>query len=160
MDMMREYLLSVTAAAMLCGILRQLMGEKGTTAALIRLLSGIFLSVTVISPLMQLNLGELPFDPEAFLSDAREAAEDGADYARSAMARHIKEKTEAYILDKAASLDAQITVEICVEGDPPVPVACTLRGRSSAYAKRQLSNLLRQELGIREEDQHWISESN
>jgi hypothetical protein len=160
MDRIREYLLSVTAAALLCGILRQLAGEKGSTAALIRLLCGIFLSLTVVSPLAKLRLGELPFDPREVLADARESAEEGADYARSAMARHIKEQTEAYILDKAAAYDAEITVEVAVEGDPPVPVACTLRGRASVYAKRQLSAILQQELGIREEDQYWISESS
>lgn len=156
----REYLFSVTAGALLCGILKALVGDKGTQAGLLRLLCGIFLALTVIRPLGELDLQDVTVYPEAVLEDAKAAAEEGTDYAQRAMARHIKEKSEAYILDKATRLGARITPEVTVAGEGPVPVSCTLRGTCTAYVREQLSRILEADLGIRREDQHWISENN
>ena len=160
MEHIREYLLSVTAAALVCGMIRSLAGEKGSIGGLVRLLCGIFLSLTVIRPLADIRLQEFSFFADEILDDARSAAEEGTDYAYSAMARHIKESCEAYILDKALLYDAHITAEVEIGGETPVPVGCTIRGELSPYARQQLSRMLEDEIGIGEEDQHWISESS
>ena len=50
------YLLQVTAAAVICGIFKSLLGKKGGTAGLVRLLCAVFMTVTVLSPLTKLDV--------------------------------------------------------------------------------------------------------
>ena len=157
MEHIREYLLSVTAAALVCGIVRSLTAGKGSIAGIIRLICGIFLSLTVIMPVMDIDLRRMDFPAAGIMQEAGEAVSEGEDYAKRAMARLIKEQSEAYILDKARSYGLDISVEITVGNeDTPVPVASRIKGRISPYAKGQLAKILEYDLGIPEEDQKWI----
>lgn len=156
MESIREYLISVTAAALLCGIVKSLAGEKGNIGGLMSLICGIFLAVTVIRPLKEIRLADLAPLSSDFLTEARAVSDEGADYARQAMARHITEECEAYILDKAQTLGADIRVEIQVSREgSPIPVSSVISGRLSPYAKNQLKRILETDLGIPEEDQQW-----
>ncbi|MFR3325850.1 MAG: hypothetical protein ACLTR8_15535 [Oscillospiraceae bacterium] len=51
----------------------------------------------------------------------------GENLARDSMADIIKEETEAYILDKAADLHANLRVEVAV-GEDNLPAAVTISG--------------------------------
>lgn len=156
MDGIREYLISVTAAAVLCGILKSLMGEKGNSAALVRLICGIFLALTVIRPLKELNLTDISLLPSGLMAEARATSGEGVDYTRQTKADLIKQQCEAYILDKAQTLGANIQVEIRIsDGSEPIPVASMITGNLSPYARNQLSNALEKDLGIAQEDQKW-----
>ena len=156
MEHIREYLLSVTAAAIFCGILKSVTGEKGSCAGIMRLLCGVFLAMTVIRPLADIQLEEFDIFTDKIQSEGKTAVEEGQDYGKQALARRIKEESEAYILDKAKNLPGLISAEITVSGDPPVPAGCTIRGDLSAYAKAQISRILEEDLGIPKEDQRWI----
>lgn len=156
MEGIREYLISVIAAALLCGILKSLVGEKGSISGLLRLICGIFLALTVIRPLKDFSLTDFSPLSSDLMNEARSASDEGVDYARQAIARHISEACEAYILDKAQTLGAHIRVEIQVSGDStPVPVSCEISGELSPYARNQLKQILEKDLGIPEEDQKW-----
>ena len=157
MEHIREYLLSVTAAAIFCGLLKSLSAKQGSTGGILRLICGIFLTLTVIRPLADIHPEDLDLFSHQIRQDAHAAVEAGEDYGKTAMARIIKEETEAYILDKALAFDADITVEVTVSGDPPVPTGCFIRGKLSPYARRQLKHILEQDLGIGEEAIQWIS---
>ena len=160
MIQIREYLISVTAAAVFCGILKSIAGEKGSMAGLLRLLCGVFLALTVIRPMADIRLEEWEFFTDQLQAEADRAVAEGEDYGKQALARRIKEEAETYILDKAQAFSGSITAEIYVNGDPPVPVACTIRGEYSSYVKQELSTILETDLGIAKEDQRWIYESS
>ena len=156
MEGIREYLISVTAATLFCGILRSLAGEKGSSAGLLRLICGIFLALTVIKPLKELDLKDISILPTNLLTEAQSVSAEGIDDTREATSRLIKERCEAYILDKARELNANIYVDIGLsrEGEP-IPVSSAITGNLSPYAKNQLSRILKTDLGIPEEDQRW-----
>ena len=59
-----------------------------------------------------------------YMDDAEDAAAMGENLARDSMADIIKEETEAYILDKAADLHANLRVEVTV-GEDNLPAAVT-----------------------------------
>ena len=156
MEHIREYLLSVTAAALLCGIIQSLIGGKGSTASILRLVCGIFLSFTVIHPIADIQINEIAVFPSHIMTDAQYAVEEGEDYAKRAMARHIKEEAEAYILDKAQAMGAELSVDVGVSEDEiPVPFQVTITGQISPYTKGQLMKILEKDLGIPEENQQW-----
>ncbi len=156
MASIRQYLLSVIAAAIICSIIRSFLGGKGGTAALIRFLSGAFLIVAVIAPISQIEVHDRMANSNILMQKSDQFVQEGKDAARSEMEALIKAKTETYILEKAADLNMDIAVNVELSGDEvPVPTAVRLTGAVSPYAKKILSTYLSTELAIVEEKQIW-----
>lgn len=149
-------MLAVVAAAVICGIVRRLLGEKGTQGALAKMLTGIFLALTVVSPLAKIKLGGLADVIADHQAAGLSAAAQGEEMTRQALSQSIKSSTEAYILDKAAALGVELTVEVELnDEDVPSPCGVRLTGQMSPYAKRKLSGILTEDLGIEKEQQTW-----
>ena len=158
MEGIREYLLSVTGAALLCSIVISLSPPKGSQSGLIKLICGLFLCFTVLSPLLDIQISDLPDYAHDFLEDGQSAAREGADEASEALRRIITDETESYIMDKAAQYSAEVTPRVTLsDTDPPVPIRCTLSGNVSPYVRQQLKKILETDLGIPEENQTWIN---
>lgn len=156
MESLRTYLIGLVAAAILTGIVTQLMGDKGTQGAMIKLISGLFLVFTVIAPIANIDLSGLRDFSADFSEAGEEAALIGEDITRESLAAVIKQRSEAYILDKAAGLDVELEVDVTVSDDKmPVPSAVLLRGKVSPYAKARLQSIIVQNLGIDKEKQIW-----
>ena len=156
MEAVRQYLLSVTAAAIVCSIINRVIGKTGTYAAIVKLITGLFLVFTVISPFAKLQIADLPAYMDSLTVDADLVVKDGQQTARDAVREIIKAEAEAYILDKAAALDLTVEAEVIVsDTDIPQPCAVTLRGSASPYAKQRLQQLIANDLGIPEEKQTW-----
>lgn len=154
MDAIRDYLLSVTAAALICGAVSSLVGKKGSLSTLLKLLCGIFLAATVIKPAVDLRIEDLSHISNLLPMDAEQAVANGKEMAAKEMNRIIKEKAEAYILDKAMSLGAE--VEVTIELENSVPAGITVKGDVSPFVKSKLSACITQDLGIVQEEQIWI----
>lgn len=151
MEFIREYLLSITAAALLCSVIRCMTGDKG----LVPFLCGIFLILTVVRPLTDVSIVEQPWKRWNITEQADAAVAEGEDYAHAAMARHIKSQCEAYILDKAKAFGCDITATFTLNEDQ-TPAGCTIQGKLSRYEREQLSEILEIDLGIPREEQRWI----
>ena len=153
----REYLLSVTSGAILCGILSSLTGENRTLSGLYKLISGIFLSLLVIAPLTQVNIRDFTHIADDLIMEGEYFTEEGQEHYDYALRQIITEETRAYIMDKARSYGAEIQVKITLSrDDPPVPEGCTIQGQISPYVKQQLKKILITDLGIPEENHLWI----
>ena len=152
----RAYFLSVSSAAIICGILKGLLNHGGTPAQLVKLLSGILLSLVALRPLAQMDIdffSKMQFD---YSLEAGHAAIEGENISAEAISELIKSNTEAYILDKAKEMGLLLQVEVYVSGEGiPVPQKVFLYGSVSPYARAQLSSLLTEQLGIAEEDLIW-----
>lgn len=157
MDQIRQYLLCVCAAAILCGIANGIIEKKGSYSSVLKLITGLILALTVISPLVKIQWADVTQYVEGMTSDADDAVADGEAMAYEAEAAIIKSQTEAYILDKAASMGLNIEVEVTLSSsDPPLPCAVSVKGSVSPYSKALLSQYISEELGISEENQQWI----
>ena len=154
MEALRQYVISVVAAAMLCGIVVRLF-PNGSGKQVGKLICGLFLVYTVLSPISRVDFSKLPDFSLRYMDDAEDAAAMGENLARDSMADIIKEETEAYILDKAADLHANLHVEVTV-GEDSLPTAVTLSGEASPYARRQIQAIIANDLGIAKENQKWI----
>ena len=76
--------------------------------------------------------------------------------AYQAMTELIKEKSQAYILDKAAELDASITADVTIsEEELPKPLSVVISGQVSPYNRKRLESILETDLGIAKENQVW-----
>lgn len=157
MNGIREYLLTVTAAAIVCSIAKHLAGDKSTAGKITKVVSGIFLTITVISPIKEFQLSKMDGLLDDYRIMAYETAQSGADMANTAMGDIIKEKTEAYILEEAKKMDVDISVEVKLsESEPPIPDQVIITGIVSPYKKNVLSQYISDNLGISREKQKWI----
>ncbi len=156
MDGIWEYLLSVTGAALICGVAGKLV-SGGAAAAVVKMVTGLLMLMAVVGPWTNIR-----FEGNGFLEEYQLAADvsvsDGMKICNRALRERISQQVSAYILDKAKSLDATLTVEVELTDDElPVPCAVTLRGSISPYAKALLSDCIAQDLGVKKEAQIWIS---
>lgn len=156
MEEIRQYLLSIIAAAIICAVVIRIAGQKNMVCAMIKLFAGLFMSLTVISPLLKLQIGNfsdylstLELDADCYISEAEESAA----FERSGI---ITNAIESYILDKATSLGVTIQVEVELsDTDKQTPNKVVLVGDISPYNKLKLQQIIKDDLGIPEENQFW-----
>ena len=153
----RQYIIAVTAAAIIGSIGVSVCDKKNASSAVVKLIVGIMMTLTMLKPLIEIEIGNLAdylSSVEVYASDSLEAGSMWADSATSVI---IKERTESYILDKAASIGSQISIDITLsEHYPFTPSSATITGAVSPYAKSQLSEILVNDIGILKENQIWI----
>lgn len=153
--MMREYALSVIATVLICTVLTDLL-PSGTAKGILNILSGIVLTIVILSPLRDLTF-TIPNNLEdLFQASANDAVSEGALATQAALEKIIQEEIQAYIQDKAVALRLDITAEVALRsGDPPVPDAVVIHGAVSPYGKMQLEKILTEQLGIPKENMEW-----
>lgn len=159
MDALRQYAVSVIAAAIVCGIVTGSF-QNGTVKEIVKLVCGLFLTFTVIHPVIGLDITSLSIYQPDYTLDASKAAAIGENFTREGIADIIKTETETYILDKAAELNADLTATVTVsQADTPVPVAVSISGEVTPYARQQLQGIIQSDLGIAKENQVWSGQN-
>lgn len=157
MEDIRQYLLTVVTASIISAIAIRIIGKTGAFASIVKLLAGIFIVITVISPWTKLKLNDL----SSYFSDlelqAADAAQLGESLAVDAKASIIRTQIEAYILDKASELEVNVEVEVVITGTlVPQPESVTIKGAVSPFEKQRLGQIIADDLGIPREKQLWI----
>ena len=156
MNSVGAYILRLTAAAVICGLISGIVGTKGALASIVKLMTGLFLCFSVISPFLKMNGTSFTGYLEDLQVNGDEIVADGKTAAMKELETIIKSKTEAYILDKAASYGAELAVEVSVDTtETPVPNAVRVSGQISPYGKKQLQQMIANDLGIALEAQVW-----
>ena len=153
MTAVRQYIISVTAAAMLCSILTAIVGGK-QIKPIWKLIVGIFLTLTAIRPLADIDLGAVPTLAEGYTLQAEEAVMTGKELMDSQKQTIIKSRLESYILDKAEGMGVTLTVDILLD-EHGLPVSAQLNGDVSPGAKSRLQSIIAVDLGIPKEAQIW-----
>lgn len=155
MQSIKEYLLSVIAAAIICAVVSQIAGKGSFLTAAIKLISGAFMLVVLISPMKRIQI-----KPANLFSDislqANEFTAAAAESTQESMASIIKEQVAAYILDKANQYGAALTVDVVLSAEEiPTPTGVKISGKVSPYTRRMLSGIIANDLGIPVEAQIW-----
>lgn len=154
MEALRQYVTVLTAAAILCAILSGLLGKKGLSAGIMRLLCGLVMMLCVFRFDWSGKWSDFLDVADTIRREGELAAASGELESRNAIAASIKAQTEAYILDKAAELGASVQAEVSVNADLR-PDGAVLTGNVSLYVKSRLSALLETQLGIAKEALVW-----
>ena len=153
MNLFVEYVLSLTAAAMISGILLSVLPE-GASRQVVRMACGIFLAVTALSPMTRFQLPDLDRMLQDQMNMAQAVAGRGEAMAETERLSLIKQGLEAYILDKAGALGIRITPEVALD-TRGIPTKIRITGPVSEPERRQLEALIEEHLGIPKEDQQW-----
>lgn len=149
------YVLSVISAAIIVAIITSFFDGKSGIFGIIKLVSGLFLTFVIISPLTKLDFTTVNDYLEEFTLEGVEAASVGENIAKEAEGEIITGRVQAYILDKAKSCGAQLDVEVVLDQNN-IPVLVKLGGNISPFAKAQVAAIITEDLGISKEQQIWI----
>ena len=152
-----RYLFSVTSASIIFSILKSLLDRKSGVAAVIHLTGGLFLALTVISPILDFDFNHFFGASPEYLDQANTISETGRTIVQEQLREIIKERSEAYILDKAMSYQTPVNVEVTLDhSENNIPAGVQLKGSVSPYVKGVMTIWLQKEMGIPEENQIWI----
>ena len=151
-----NYIISIVCAAAICGILTSFVSDKNGCGSIIRIISGVFLTVAAIAPLIHIKFTHTQFFFDDILQEAESITQEGTLLAKDEKNAFIKEYAEAYILDKANEMGVEITADVVVGSDEPMlPESVAIYGAVSPYNKKVLVTLIKNDLGIPEENQEW-----
>lgn len=148
-----EYVVSLTAAAMISGILVSLLPE-GNLRQVMRTACGVFLAVTALSPLGQAALPDLEGLVRDPLEAGQAAAAQGEAMADTERISLIKLGLEAYLLDKAAAMGVEVTARVRLDPQGN-PTGITVSGDVPDAQRRRLEAVIAEDLGIPKEAQQW-----
>ena len=156
MPVLREYLLSMTAAAILCVVSQHIIDNQSAAGKIIKTISGLFLALTVISPILEINFSDLDMDIQDIQNESQAIIADEVENSQSTLESIITEQTKAYILDEAKKIDLNVEIQLVLsDTNPPVPVEISISGEASPYKKKQLNNIISENLGINGEKIIW-----
>ena len=153
MEAVRVWLTSVVLVSVLLSAAQSLI-PPGTVRKAAGFTGGLILLLVLLRPVLGADLDRLALDFSDYQTAVEERQAELADTQTEAMASIIAEQTEAYILDKAGELGAEVTVRVETrtgEDGVPVPWSAELTGARS----RELAAYLETELGIPAERQVW-----
>lgn len=153
---MREYLLALTTAAILVSMLQSLL-PKGSVRRAALFAGGLVMILAVMSPLTEVKENTLS-QIIAHIHVEQEAMETGIRTEnREILSSIIKERTEAYIWDKAEEIGLSLQVDVKLdESEYPIPVGVVLIGKFSPEQRRLLTAVIETDLGIQEDSQEWV----
>lgn len=153
---MQAYLIRITAAAILASVLRKL-APKGISGRGTRLGAGLLVIFAALSPLGEANLYAAAEKITAYSYQAGFSEDTFQENTNDLMEELIKENAEAYILDKAQAMGAEVQAEVetVVQDGCPIPWRVRLGGTVSREQQAELTRILREDLGIPEERQMW-----
>ena len=156
MGAIKEYILSISIAAIVCSVIKRLVGDKSTNGKLIKMITGVFMTITVLAPILSFKMADLQNYLHDFEISSDAITDDAILMAQSQRDDIIIQQTEAYILGEAEKMHADIQAKVFLsDSSPPYPIKIEIRGTISPSSKSKLSNIIVTSLNIAEENIEW-----
>ena len=156
MNTMKTYLLTVVAASFLYSLIANFL-TNGKCKKILSFIGTLLMTVTVLSPLAKLDATKMS-KAIAELQLETEEWKTGVDIQnRELIGVLIKQKSEAYVLDKAEAMEVALSLEITLQDDGgyPYPYRISIDGTWTEEEKHKLSIMISEDLGIPAERQEW-----
>lgn len=152
------YLIAATAACMLA-VMADALVKSPPVRRVARLVGGLLILLTVLSPLVRLEARDLTEFVEGFAQDANLDAEAVQTDYREQWAERVRELLEQNIEQQAASMGLTLRAEVVVRiGECPEPESVTLHGAAAPEEQMALQVYLVQTLGFAKERVIWEAE--
>ena len=157
MGALREWLLSVTAAAILCALAQGLI-PPGPVRRVGRMTAGLVMAAALLAPLVSLR----GIEPQQWLESwqPQEEVQELEEQRDGTMKTIIETECGAYIVDKAARLGAKCEAQVvCTQEGEGVflPWQVTITGEMSPGQREQLTKQIQEELGVPPERQQYAT---
>ena len=158
LELIRQWLLGITAAAMLVALAEALCPD-GNIRGILRLTGGLVLLTAVLTPLLRLDTEALGRALTEYRLELDGAAARLEEENETLMRDIIEEQAAAYIQDKAAGLGITCLAAVEAEGggDWPVPTAVTVTGALTAEQRETLTRTIEADFAVPAERQTYES---
>lgn len=154
MEAWKGYILDILVASITASIFLQILPDS-SKKELLHLLCGILLTVVILMPLSDIRLNDI-LDLTQYMPESSDyLLEHGTETAEEAKRQYITDRCEAYILDKAKALGAEILPFVQVD-ETFLPVYAEIQGELEPQVQKKLEQMLMLDLGITKENQRWI----
>ena len=161
MELMRNWILSITCGAMLNAILQMLMPEGGAKKVG-GLVGGLLLLVATVQPLMVSDTEVLFSSLTEEWTPSVNGVEHGLSGENELLKSVIEDRTEAYILDKAKELGITCTVHVTCRYEEKsglfYPDEVTVYGLMKTEDQNRLTHIIEREVAIDVRRQTYTSE--
>lgn len=158
-EFLRRWLLGLTGAAIVCGAAK-LLTPRSRVKKVVELLCGVVMTVALLSPLGKPELGDYSLNLSRYRAGAEALTREGTALRESLDRDSIEQAMEAYILDKARTLGAELSAaELTLRWSTAgcwVPERAVLDGPYDAV----LADILEAELGIPRSAQTWRNDED
>ena len=154
MNGIRDYLLSVCCAALLCSVVGILTDGKSAASKLIKLLSGVFLATVMLKPVISIRMSDWKHFESDILEKSKNVVAEGERVALEALEENAAQSAKEIVQQEAEKLGCILDVTVYWEGESPKEIM--LKGAASPYAKNALSQWLTENMGLSREAQIWI----
>lgn len=155
-EQLKEYIFSIICVCLLCGMAAILIGKDEPAGKVFKLLSALFITLTVLSPWINVRLSDFQTYLDSVDDGADSAVSAGIEYANQQKTEIIKRNAQAYVLEKAKNLGAEIRIDIQVDMETGRDLSrIEIEGNVSPYVRSILSETISLDLGIPEEAQRW-----
>ncbi len=154
---LRSYLLSVVSACLLLTLIGIVLPDN-RFRKLASVAGSLLVVMTVVSPVLSLNPDQIAQTVSDFLVETETARTQVKVSDRDLLSDIIKQRCEAYILDKASDMGLELQVEVVLSetGEYPYPTAVKIEGSMTPEEHRILSRYISEELGLPREQQEWL----
>jgi len=157
-----SWIRGIFCAALLCAAALALC-PKGRVKTVLSAVCGAIMLCAVIMPISDFDYTLYSQSLAEYRKSAAEFSEEGEEYAQGLNRTYIQEKCAAYIVDKAASLGADISASVLAEWSEAgyfYPVSAVLEGELNDIQRARLSAYIESELGISADMQEWTGAEN
>ena len=156
MDSIKQYVITITAAAILCMLVNAIFPAKNAYGGILKLFCGVVFTIILVSPVNNFCFADYNWFWESIFTEANIATEEGVAAFNGLLSDSIKDKTTAYILDKANEYDMDLNIQVELENSsPPVPENIIISGNSTPHQREQFRLELSNELGLPKERILW-----
>ena len=143
------YLMRLICSAIVCALIGAI---DGNSQGIRRLIAGLFMTLTVLTPMGDLELPSL--DPDGFRAEAQSAVRDGTAQAKEMREGIISEAYAAYIWSKADEMGLELEIQLELNEEELLQ-SVVLTGLASPLERQRLTNAIVQDLGVGKEDVTW-----
>ena len=158
LDIIRQWLLGITCAALVAGLAESLT-PPGAVRKVGRLTGGLVLLIAMLHPLLALDQDALTRALTEYRLELSTYSDELEEENQSLMKGIIEERSNAYIQDKAEQMgiECQISVEVGEEGEWPVPESVTVFGSLTEEQRAELTQAIEVDFAIPAERQSYQS---
>ena len=155
MESLQRYIVSVCGAAIVVSVIQVLLPKDNGLFRIVKIVCGLFLTVTMLSPMLRDRVLDMSILKGNWSDSADQFIDSGTKMAMDQKNAIIKQRTQAYILEKAESMGLSISTEVTLDPESNQPGCVVLTGNLTPYEKSVLSQYIQQNLAIPKERQQW-----
>ena len=156
MQSIGQYIFSVIGAALFISICKSILPKNNVVGSVSKLICGVLLTTVIVAPLKDIHFYDLSTFYSSIQTDAADLVNEGTETARVNLSEGIKERTTTYICDKASAIGLSLEIDVFLNNeDIPKPKEIHIAGDVSPFAKKQLMEIIHNDLDIAEENIKW-----